>query len=205
MRRLVTAIAAAALLAGMLLVPGPQEPVAQAAAAAAAAPQAAAAPHGCEIASAYPDGYPVCGYHQDGPWPFQSGRSVTCWAGIQFRQSDNNYRYWAKCHAKGVHDTIVEGYYQFQSLFLDRYTNAPLTWDGLIGIGCSSQSGGCPKTGKDVYWVGQWRFHPGSVYGIKASYDVWAHIQGTDDDTSTHCVSSEIWFAVYYNNAPPIC
>jgi hypothetical protein len=204
MRRfVVTAIATASLLAGMLLAPGPQEPAAQAAA---AAPQAAAAaPHGCEIASAYPEGHPVCGYHQDGPWPFPSGRSVTCWAGIQKRVSDNNFRYWAKCHAKGVHGTIVDAFYQFQSAIVNQYTNNPLEWYRLIGIGCNSQNGGCPKTGKDVYWVGQWRPHPGSQYGIGVSYDVWAHIQGTNDETSTHCVASDRWFSVFYNNAPPIC
>lgn len=203
MRRfVVTAIATAALLAGMLLVPGPREPAAQAAA---AAPQAAAAVHGCEIASAYPGGYPVCGYHQDGPWPFPSGRSVTCWAGIQFR-TPNEYRYWAKCHAKGVHGTIVDAYYHLDNVFLRRYTAAPITYDGLIAIGCPRNGGGCPKTGKDVYWVGaQWRPHPGSQYGLVAKFDVWAHIQGTQDETSTHCVSSDIWFWVYYNNAPGTC
>jgi hypothetical protein len=204
MRRFVViATATAALLASMLLAPGPQESAAQAAA---AAPQAVAAVHGCEIASAYPGGYPVCGYHQDGPWTFRSGRSVTCWAGIQFRDSDNNYRYWAKCHAKGVHGTIVDAYYHLQIVNLHRYVLAPFDWDGLIATGCPSSGGGCPKTGKDVYWVGaKWRPHPGSQYGILADYEVWAHIQGTNDETSTHCVSSDVWAWVYYNNRPGIC
>jgi hypothetical protein len=165
-------------------------------------PESTAAVHGCQIDSGYPGGYPVCGYEQDGPWLFPSGRSVTCWAGIQYN-SNHTYRYWAKCHAKGVHGTIVNAKYTFHDADVDLYTASPYSYHSHVGTGCITP---CVKTGKDVYWTGQWRAHPGSPYGILLRYEVKAEILTTQDVTSTHCVPSEIWFLVYYNNAPaPNC
>jgi hypothetical protein len=131
---------------------------------------------------------------------------VTCWAGIQYRPSSHEYRYWAKCHAKGVHGTIVDAKYFFYDADVDLYLGSPYGFHSHVGLGCQAGQGGCVKTGKDVYWVGQWRAHPGSPYGITFQADIRAEIIGTQDKTSTHCVPSEVWFFTYYNNgSPPGC
>jgi hypothetical protein len=217
MRRRLMVVAITAVMVGTAGMPGLQAATAPAANRQASMTETAprspevhrltvtAAVDGCQIASAYPEGYPVCGYEQDGPWLFPSTRSVTCWAGIQYRP-DHNYRYWAKCHAKGVHGTIVDARYSFQDADVDLYTGSPYGFHSHVALGCPTTRGGCPKTGKDVYWVGQWRAHPGSPYGITFQADIKAEIVGTQDRTSWHCVPSEVWFFTEYNNgSPPGC
>jgi hypothetical protein len=199
-RRLMVVAAITAVMVGTAGLPGLQASATPAANRQASIAEAAV--DGCQIASAYPDGHTVCGYEQDGPWLFRSTRSVTCWAGIQYRVS-HEYRYWAKCHAKGVHGTIVDAKYFFQDADVDVYLGSPYGFHSHVGLGCPS---GCTKTGKDVYWVGQWRAHPGSPYGITFQADIRAEILGTQDKTSWHCVPSEVWFFTNYNNgSPPGC
>ena len=198
-------LAALALLAGLA---GPATAVhaAQPGYAAAVSPMAAAAiGDDCPIASSYPGGYKLCGYHQDGPWPFGSGRSVTCWAGLQLRFTSgigHEIRVWHKCHAVGVQGTIVSSTVRWENIRRIQWNKDRVTGD-VKGTECKS---GCTKTGTDVYWWGTFQ-HIESIdishdFGWSTDAHVVVHIDNTNDVTSDHCISSYKWYPLTADSVP---
>jgi hypothetical protein len=173
---------------------------------AALAPMAAAAiGDDCPIASSYPGGYKLCGYHQDGPWLFPSGRSVTCWAGLQLRYTANvghEFRVWHKCHAVGVQGTIVSSTVRWENIRRILWQKDRKTASD-VATACQS---GCTKTDTDVYWWGMWqlaeRYLIDNDFGWSTDAHVVVHINNTDDVTSDHCVSSYKWYPLTADSVP---
>ena len=205
-RRVLPVLVVFALLGGLL----------GAAPAAQAAPptEVAAVPDGIEaiehcISSAQPEGWPLCGYHQDGPWTFGSGRSVTCWAALQYKANvpdpgDYTFRVWHKCHAVGVHGTVVSSTVRWEDIRRISWycPNGNCGSQGIVdGTACGS---GCTKTGGDVYWTGTWQLFDDAAldWGRSTDAHVVVHINNTNDTTSDHCVSSYKWTPRWEDDGP---
>lgn len=160
------------------------------------------------IPSSQPGGYPLCGYHKDGPWLFQSGRTVTCWAGLQYQPNvpdpgDYTFRVWHKCHAVGVHGTVVSSTVRWEDIRRVHWycPNGNCGSRGTVATACGS---GCTKTGLDVTWTGTWQVFGDAAldWGRSTDAHVVVHINNTNDTTSDHCVSSYKWTPRWEDDVP---
>jgi hypothetical protein len=165
---------------------------------------------GC-LSTSQPGGWILCGYHQDGPWTFQSGRTVTCWAGIQLQPpafTSWQYRVWHKCHAVGVQGTVVPSTAVWRDIRRIHWQFSTAQNGDILGTACTTSSASCVKDQKENYWTGAWQLLNLDQANTNHAWSTDAHvvvsIQNTNDKTSDHCVSSYKWTA-HTADGVPVC